>query len=173
MHLLRLQFRLIMLMASIVFVAFALEALTHPSEHRVSIVLTLTLLILLMAAFRARFAPTPTSRDWWFGFSLLGWTHFVLSGSSWHDQLPTSTLAAALTDLFTTHYGPYPTPMGRGQWYTNAIHETNGRFYLGALKLLELYLTLILAGVGAMLMSTIVARFRERSISSVEPEDRS
>jgi hypothetical protein len=171
MRLLRPQFRLVVLMASIAFVAFALASLTHPSESRVSIALTLTIAILLAAAFCARFALTPEGRAWWFGFGLFGWAYFVLAGSGWRDQLPTSTLVGSLVGLLTTHYGPYPTPTGRGPWYTNAIHEANSRFYLGAHKLMELYLTLVIAGAGATLIRAVAARLGERSIASAEPED--
>jgi cyanate permease len=47
--------------------------------------------------------------------------------------------------------------MGRGPWYTNAIHDANGKFDAGATKIVELYLTLVIAGLGAKLTGRLAA----------------
>jgi hypothetical protein len=167
----RLQFRVGLLMAAIVLMALGLAALKDPTQPRVSIALTLTIAALLTAALLARFARTPGDRARWFGFSLFGSTYLVLVATAWRDQLPTTILVEGLAELLTIHYGPYPTPTGRGPWYTNAIHDANGRFALGVLKLIDLYLTLVVAGSGAMLTGALADWLGgERSGTSVESE---
>jgi hypothetical protein len=135
--------------------------------------LALTIATLLTAGMRARFARTPGSRAWWFGFSLFGWAHLLLVGSGWRDQLPTTILTDRFVDWYTIHYAPYPTPMGREPWYTNAIHDANGRFGAGAMKIVELYLTLIFAGLGAKLTGRLAAWLGDRSRAPDDPENAS
>jgi hypothetical protein len=165
----RFQFRLVVMMGSIAFLAAGMAALKQPYQPAITILLMLTISTLLASAIRAAVAPTRNSRAWWFGFTLFGWAHLLLAGSGWREWLPTTALMSGLADWYTIHYGPYPTPNGRGPWYTNAIHEANGQFYRGAFKLGEIYLTVLLAGLGAALTMTIAARRGERS---TEVDDR-
>jgi hypothetical protein len=173
MQLPRVQFRLVVLMASIVFVGFGLAILRQPYQPWITMMLTLTIATLLTAALRAHFALTAESRAWWFGFSLFGWTHLILVASAWGEQLPTAILSMWLVDWYTTYFGPYPTPTGRGPWYTNAIHDANGLFFVGAMKLVELYFTLFVAGLGAMLTGALAAWLGERSPRSDDSESAS
>jgi hypothetical protein len=154
----RVQFRLVAMMGSIGFVAAGLAALKQPYGPAITILLMFTIATLLGSAVRAPFAPTVKGRAWWFGFSLFGWTFLLLSESGWREWLPTTTLAEGFAGWYTIYYGPYPTPNGRGPWYTNAIHDANGQFYRGAFKLVEIYLTLVAAGLGATLARAIAAR---------------
>jgi hypothetical protein len=59
--------------------------------------------------------------------------------------------------------------MGRGPWYTNAIHDANSKFGAGATKIVELYLTLVIAGLGAKLTGPLTAWLGDRSRT---PDDR-
>jgi hypothetical protein len=63
--------------------------------------------------------------------------------------------------------------MGREPWYTNAIHDANGRFGAGAMKIVELYLTLIFAGLGAKLTGRLAAWLGDRSRAPDDPENAS
>jgi hypothetical protein len=47
--------------------------------------------------------------------------------------------------------------MGRGPLYTNAIHDAHGKFGAAAIKIVELYLTLVFAGLGAKLTGRLAA----------------
>jgi hypothetical protein len=145
------QTRLAVLMASIAFVAILLAAARDPSLPLVTLVLTLTIIVLLTAAWRARVAITPGARAWWLGFSIFGWTYFVLAGRGWGDRLPNTILVGRFVEWLTIHYGPFPTPTGRGPWYTDDMHRANTDFFQSAMPLGQLYLTLIVALAGALL----------------------
>jgi hypothetical protein len=166
----RVQFRLVLLLGSIALVAFAFAALKNPTQFRVSVVLTLTILALLSTTLQARFAPSPAARAWSFGFSLFGWSCLILAGSGWRDWLPTTIVVDGLAQLLTIHFGPYPTPNGRGTWYTNAIHDANGQFMVGAFHLIELYLALLMAMAGGILTQAVAARLATRSSTRDERE---
>jgi hypothetical protein len=159
----RFQFKLVVVMGSIAFLAAGMAALKQPYQPAITILLTLTIATLLASSIRAPLAPSRKARAWWFGFSLFGWAHLLLVGSGWREWLPTTAAVDSLALWYMTHYGPYPTPNGRGPWYTNAIHEANGLFYRGAFKLGEIYLTLLFAAVGAVLTIAIAGRCAERS----------
>ena len=148
--------------------AVALAVLRDPTPARVSFVLTFTIAALLTMTLRARFASRPEARAWAFGFSLLGWSCLVMSRSGWGDWLPTTIVIDELAQWLTTHFGPYPTPNGRGPWYTNAIHEANGQFLVGAIHLITLYFTLVIAILAGFLTQALAARLAEPSIGPAQ-----
>jgi hypothetical protein len=78
--------------------------------------------------------------------------------------LPTTILTDRFVDWYTIHYAPYPTPMASGPWYTNAIHDANSKFGAGAMKIVELYLTLVVARLGAKLTGRLAAWLGDRSV---------
>jgi hypothetical protein len=61
--------------------------------------------------------------------------------------------------------------MGRGPWYTNAIHDANGKFGAGAMKIVELDLTLVFAGLGATLTGRLAAWLGHRSRAPYDSEN--
>jgi hypothetical protein len=165
----RFQFKLVVMMGSIAFLAAGMAALKQPYQPAISILLCLTIATLLASAVRAAVAPTRNSRSWWFGLSLFGWAHLLLVGSGWRAWLPTTALLNELANWYTIYYGPFPTPNGRGPWYTNAIHDANGQFYRGAFELGEIHLTLVFAVLGAVLTRFVAAPCGERSAEVNEP----
>jgi hypothetical protein len=165
----RLQVKLVVMMVSIAFLALGLAALKQPYQPGITILLISTIATLLASALASRFATSRARRAWCFGFSVFGWTHLLLVASAWSDLLPTTILTKEIVKWYTIHYGPYPTAMGRGPGYTNASHQANLQFYIGARKLLEIYFTLFVGGLGAMLTAAIAAWLERRSTRLDEP----
>ena len=155
----RLQFRIKHAVALVAFLALSIEAAVHASELCVQLVYAITVTMLLAAAILSQFTPNDHTRAWWFGFALFGWVHLVSLGTNWRHQAPTGAIAENLAELLTVHCGPYPTPHGRGPWYTNGMHEANQSFAVRALKLADLFLTLLVAFAGAWLTRSVVVRW--------------
>jgi hypothetical protein len=65
------------LMGFVLIVALELAALQSATSEWVEIARFLTVLILVVATYRARFSKGEVG-SWWFGFALLGWAYYLL-----------------------------------------------------------------------------------------------
>jgi hypothetical protein len=92
----RLRYTLARMMGVVLIAAVVLAAWTHASNASACVVFNATVLVLIVATFKARFAP---GRDgaWWLGFATLGWAHLVL----WLAARPWAESYSFNLDLFT------------------------------------------------------------------------
>jgi hypothetical protein len=141
-------------MALIAILAIGLAALKNPSLPMVFIILSLTITVLLVGTHRARYSAGWGERAWWFGFCVFGWPYFVLSGTSWARYLPTVIMATKFVNMLTFYFGPHPTTDWDSPWYR---HEANHQFAITAMKIVELYITLLVAAFGSILLWALAA----------------
>jgi hypothetical protein len=94
----RLRFTIARMMGVVLVIAVGLAAWQIANNTWANIVFNVTVLVLIVATYNARFAPGKAGA-WWLGFATLGWAHLVLwlCGRPWAESY--SFNLSVVTDL--------------------------------------------------------------------------
>ena len=133
------------LMGFVLIVALELAALRSGTSGWVEIARLLTVVILVVATYRARFSKGEAA-SWWFGFSLLGWAYYLLGieeGQWARFNYPADPFVESLPFRTLGLFVPDIDPLG---W----DHSPRGFRVYHQVRIVQSILVLVVAAVGGL-----------------------
>jgi hypothetical protein len=142
-------------MIAVLVVAFAMTVWRSPDAVAVNLVVNATVLVLIVAIYKARFSQGRTAA-WWLGFATVGWVHLIFwfcrrqlsGGTGFNIYFPTGLIFLWLEDAL------FGMPIR-----LDKVQEMNAM--MARLLIFQSTTTMIAAFIGAWCFST-AARMAER-----------